>query len=103
MPTLRALGLNCSLKRSDAPSSTDALVAQVLDELESAGVAVDGPVRVADLNVRPGVSSDEGPGDDWPELRRRILDADILVLGTPIWLGQPSSVAQRGPEPRDGF
>jgi multimeric flavodoxin WrbA len=95
MFTPRALGLNCSLKHGDAPSSTDAPVTQVLDELKSAGYEVDGPVRVADLDVLPGVSSDEGPGDDWPDLRRRILDADILVFGTPIWLGQPSSVAKR--------
>jgi multimeric flavodoxin WrbA len=103
MPTLRAVGLNCSLKRGDTPSSTDALVTQVLAELESAGVAVDGPVRVADLNVLPGVSSDEGPGDEWPDLRRRVLDADILVFGTPIWLGQPSSVAKRVLERMDAF
>lgn len=101
MPSLHALGLSCSLKRSDAPSSTDVLVSQVLGELAGEGVAVDGPVRVADLDVRPGVSSDEGPGDDWPDLRRRILDADILVFGTPIWLGQPSSVAKRVTERMD--
>lgn len=103
MPTLHALGLNCSLKGAGAPSSTDVLVSQVLDELRDAGVAVDGPVRVAALDVKPGVSSDEGPGDDWPELRRRILDADILVFGTPIWLGQPSSIAKRVTERMDAF
>ena len=47
------------------------------------------PVRVADLDIKPGVTSDEGDGDEWPALRRRILDADILVFGTPIWLGHP--------------
>jgi multimeric flavodoxin WrbA len=103
MANLRALGLNCSLKRGDSPSSTDVLVGQVLDELKGRDVVVDGPVRVADLDIKPGVTSDEGPGDDWPELRRRILDADILVFGTPIWLGQPSSVAKRVTERMDAF
>jgi multimeric flavodoxin WrbA len=103
MPTLRALGINCSLKASDEPSSTELLVSDLLDVLRDEGVEVDGPVRVADLNIKPGVSSDEGPGDDWPELRRRILDAHILVFGTPIWLGQPSSIAKRVTERMDAF
>jgi multimeric flavodoxin WrbA len=103
MANLRALGINCSLKGGGSPSSTDLLVGQVLDELKALGVAVDGPVRVADLDIKPGVTSDEGDGDEWPALRRRILDADILVFGTPIWLGQPSSVAKRVAERMDAF
>lgn len=49
----------------------------------------------AALNIKPGVSSDEGDGDDWPALRRKIDACDILLVGTPIWLGQPSSIAKR--------
>jgi multimeric flavodoxin WrbA len=60
-------------------------------------------VRVANLEIKPGVTSDEGDGDEWPELRRKILDADILLLGTPIWLGQPSSVVKRVLERMDAF
>ena len=60
-------------------------------------------VRVVDFNIKPGVSSDEGEGDDWPALRKRILAADILVIGSPIWLGQPSSVAKRVLERMDAF
>lgn len=52
-------------------------------------------VRIADHNVLPGVKTDMGEGDDWPEIRQAVLDADILVLSTPIWLGHPSSIAQR--------
>jgi multimeric flavodoxin WrbA len=91
---LRALALNCSLKGS-GPSSTDRLLRETLDALVVHGVEGDGPVRLAALNVLPGVSANEGPPDEWPTVRRRILDADILVLGTPIWLGHPSSIAQR--------
>src|SRR5262245_13350919 len=101
MAQLRALGLNCTLKPGAEPSSTDVLVGQVLDEMADHQVAVDGPVRVAGLDIRPGVTSDEGDGDEWPGLRQRILEADILVLGTPIWLGQPSSVAKRVTERLD--
>jgi multimeric flavodoxin WrbA len=104
MANLRALGINCTLKGGTTPSSTDLLVQQVLDELDTAGVEVMGPpVRVADLNIKPGVTSDEGDGDDWPALRERIMGADILVFGTPIWLGQPSSVAKRVTERMDAF
>lgn len=103
MDTVRALGLNCTLKGGGAPSSTELLVSQVLEALGREGVTTEGPVRVADLAIKPGVTSDEGPGDDWPSLRQRILDADILVLGTPIWLGQPSSIAKRVTERMDAF
>lgn len=98
----RALALNCSLKAS-GPSSTDRLLRETLDALARHGVEVGEPVRVAALNVLPGVSANEGPPDEWPGLRRRILDADILVIGTPIWLGHPSSIAQRVLERLDAF
>jgi multimeric flavodoxin WrbA len=61
------------------------------------------PIRIADYDVKPGVTSDEGAGDDWPQLRERILAADILVFGTPIWLGQASSIAKRVLERMDAF
>lgn len=92
---LRAIALNCTLKTSPATSSTDVLLDELCDALRKEGVEVDEPVRVVDLDIRPGVTSDEGDGDAWPDVRRRILDADILVLGTPVWMGQPSSVAKR--------
>lgn len=91
---MRAVALNCTLKASPAPSSCELLLRQVLDAL--AGQGVEGEiVRVVDHDVKPGVSSDEGAGDAWPGIRERILAADVLVLGTPIWMGQPSSVCKR--------
>jgi multimeric flavodoxin WrbA len=59
--------------------------------------------RAADYNIKPGVLSDEGEGDEWPGLRQKVLAADIFILGTPIWLGQPSSVAKRVVERMDAF
>lgn len=99
---LSAIALNCSLKSGDAPSSTDKLLREVLAELAQHDVAGE-ILRVADFDVKPGVTSDEGEGDAWPQIRRRIIAADILVLGTPIWLGQPSSIAKRVVERMDAF
>jgi multimeric flavodoxin WrbA len=101
--TLTAIAINCSLKSSSEPSSTDKLLGEVLAALESHGVIATGTVRIADLDIRPGVSSDEGDGDEWPAVRQQILDADIFVLGTPIWMGHPSSHAQRVLERLDAF
>jgi multimeric flavodoxin WrbA len=100
--TLTAIALNCSLKGSAEKSSTDKILDEVLQELAVHGVTGE-TVRVVDLNVKPGVRSDEGQGDDWPELREKILKSDILVFGTPVWLGQPSSVAKRVLERMDAF
>jgi multimeric flavodoxin WrbA len=101
--SLTAFALNCSLKPSRESSSTDKLLDELLFALKEHDVSSTGTVRVADCNILPGVSSDEGPGDDWPAIRRQILDADIFVLGTPIWLGHPSSNAQRVLERLDAF
>ena len=99
---MRALVLNCTLKPSPATSNTEALARVVLEALEGQGVTTE-LVRVADYDVRPGVSSDEGDGDQWPRLRSKILDAEILVMASPTWLGQPSSVAKRVLERMDAM
>lgn len=91
--TLRALVLNCTLKPSPAESSTEVLAREVIDALGQHD-ATSELVRVVDHTVRFGVSTDEGEGDEWPAIRRKMLDADILVIATPIWLGQPSSVCK---------
>lgn len=101
---LTAIAFNATLKSTSAgePSSTDRMLRLVLDELAAHGVESE-VVRLADHDIKPGVTSDEGEGDAWPALRRRILAADILVLGTPIWLGQPSSICKRALERMDAF
>jgi multimeric flavodoxin WrbA len=99
---LTALALNCTLKHGDSPSSTDLMLRQLCDELERHDVGHE-IVRVADHDIKPGVTADEGDGDEWPQLRAKILDADIVVLGTPIWLGAPSSVAKRVVERLDAM
>ena len=99
---MRALFLNCTLKRSPEPSNTERLARVVAEALEGEGVDVS-MIRVVDHDVHPGVTSDEGAGDAWPAIREQILAAEILVLATPTWLGQPSSVAKRVLERMDAM
>lgn len=91
---LRALALNCTLKSSPDASSSELLARQVLDALTPFGVDSE-MVRVVDHDIKPGVTADEGDGDEWPALREKVLAADILVFATPTWVGHLSSVAQR--------
>lgn len=101
---LSALPINCTLKKSDGEaSSTDQMIAVLAKHFGAAGVEVSAPLRMADYNILPGVTSDEGEGDDWPGLRETILSHDILIFGTPIWLGQICSVAKRVTERMDAF
>ncbi|MFH8611503.1 flavodoxin family protein [Streptomyces sp. NPDC018029] len=91
---MRALSLVCTLNASPAPSSSQLLSDQVLRELEKLDVTTE-TVRVADHQVLPGVAIDMGGDDAWPALREKVLQADILLIATPIWLGHPSSICQR--------
>jgi multimeric flavodoxin WrbA len=102
--SLKILAFNCSLKgaRQEDESSTDVLLTQLLEAFEKHGAKGE-IVRAVDHEIKPGVTSDEGDGDAWPKLRKRVIEADILVIGTPIWLGQPSSVAKRVLERMDAF
>lgn len=101
---LIAQAINCSLKRSDGPpSSTDRMIGVVAEHLGAHGVEIAETIRIADHDILPGVTSDEGPGDDWPAIRKRILEADILIFGTPIWLGQLPSIGKRVLERMDAF
>ncbi|MFD5075102.1 flavodoxin family protein [Streptomyces sp. NPDC058371] len=91
---LRAVALVCTLSPSPASSSSQLLAEQTMAALGEHGVTGK-VIRIADHDVRPGVKTDMGDGDAWPEIRDTIMGADILILSTPIWLGHPSSVAQR--------
>ena len=91
---MKALALVCTLTPSPAESSSALIAQQVLDALAAHGVDGD-LVRVVDHDVKPGVQKDMGTGDAWPAIREQLLTADILVVATPTWMGQHSSVAQR--------
>ena len=74
---------------------------QVLEQLAEHSVAGE-VVRVVDHDVKPGVEVDMGEGDEWPDIRARLMDADVLIVATPTWVGHMSSVAQRVLERLDG-
>jgi multimeric flavodoxin WrbA len=101
---LKALAFNSTLKSSAASenSSTDKLLGLIAEEFKKHGVDTE-TIRLADHDIKPGVTSDEGEGDAWPKIREQVLAADILLIGTPIWLGQPSSVCKRALERMDAF
>ena len=99
---LNALILNCTLKRSPEASNTEALASVLSAALADGGAACE-TIRVVDHDVLPGVSSDEGDGDAWPAIRAKVVASEILVLATPTWFGQPSSVVKRVLERMDAM
>ena len=94
---LTALFINCTLKRSPDFSNTDALLDVSREIMTSAGVSVDS-VRFVDhhiaFGVQPDMTEQGWERDDWPKIWERVKAADILVIGTPIWMGEESSVAR---------
>jgi len=101
---IRAIAINCTLKAdASEASSTDAMIAVLAKAFGKHDVEISETVRVAALDIKPGVTSDEGEGDDWPALRTKILAHDILIFGGPIWMGQIGSIAKRVLERMDAF
>jgi len=98
---LKAVFLNCTLKKSPEVSNTQALIDKVIEWFDALDVTSE-VIRIVDYNVPEGVTSDEGNGDEWPQILDRIKAADIIVVGTPIWFGHRSSVASRVIERLDG-
>ncbi|RSM59742.1 flavodoxin family protein [Kibdelosporangium aridum] len=99
---MRAVVLNCTLKKSPEPSNTEKLAGPVAASLRDKGVGTES-FRVVDYHIPPGVETDLGDGDQWPRLHKALLEAEILVIASPTWLGRPSSVAQRVLERMDAM
>ncbi|GAA1912612.1 flavodoxin family protein [Streptomyces sodiiphilus] len=95
---LRALFVNCTLKPSPEKSNTQGLIDISRGVMQSQGVTVD-ELRAVDHDLAPGVYPDMteygAAHDEWPVLYPRVMDADILVLAGPVWLGDNSSVMKR--------
>ncbi|MGB3710872.1 MAG: flavodoxin family protein [Erythrobacter sp.] len=95
---LKALFINCTLKRSPQDSHTDTLMDMSREIMRKSGIAVDS-IRAVDHDLPPGVYPDMtehgADSDEWPDLWPRVKAADIVVLGTPIWLGEKSSVCSQ--------
>ncbi len=101
MAELNAVFLSCTLKPSPAVSNTEALAKKVIEWFDELDVSSE-IIRVVDYNVKPGVTSDEGDGDEWPLILDKIKKADIIVIATSIWFGVRSSIAQLVIERLDG-
>lgn len=99
---MKALVINCSLKSAPEPSSTEQLANVLGDELAKYDVQAE-VIRAADYAILPGVSSNEGQGDDWPKIREKIVNAEILIMASPTWVGSMSSIAKRVIERMDAF
>lgn len=95
---IKALYINGTLKKSGEQSHTEGLMKVSMNILKKEGVQVD-YLRFVDHNIpvglKPDLSEQNGPEDDWPKIYDKIMDADILVLGTPIWLGERSSIMSK--------
>lgn len=95
---LTAIVVNCTLKRSPEQSHTAGLLRVPIGIFEANGVRVD-QIRAVDHDLPPGVQPDMREhgfaADDWPDLYERVMAADILVLGAPLWLGEKSSICTR--------
>ena len=96
--SLKAVYINCTLKDSSQKSHTEGLMKVSIKILEAEKVRVD-YMRLSDMTIPVGLLPDMTEAgalkDDWPEIFEKIMDADILVIGTPIWLGEKSSIATK--------
>lgn len=90
--TIKAVVLNCSLKDSTETSNTDALIDKIVDIFDDNQVETK-RIRLADHRILYGISDNLGEGDEWPGIFKHVKEADILIIGTPIWLGEKSSIA----------
>lgn len=95
---LSAVYINCTLKPSPDPSHTQMLMDRSIELMRVQGVSVTA-IRAVDHHIAPGVQPDMtehgADRDDWPGIQEQVMAADILVIGTPIWLGEKSSVCTR--------
>jgi multimeric flavodoxin WrbA len=97
---MRATMLNCTLKPSPEESNTQKSADHVLEALANRGVSVE-VHRLVDLDIKPGVETEMG--DDWTGVHQAIVGSEILIIGTPTWLGQPSSIAKKALERMDAM
>jgi len=91
---MKALLINCTLKPSPKFSNTDALINKAVTQLKDHGFDTE-VIRLVDYEIKPGVSSDEGNGDQWPIILEKIKSCEIFIIATPIWMGRLASTAQR--------
>jgi multimeric flavodoxin WrbA len=94
---LSAVIVNCTLKRPEERSHTELLLSVSAEIMQKSGVAVE-VIRPSGMPIAFGVQPDMRehgwPEDAWPAIWDKVRAAEILILGTPIWLGEESSVCR---------
>ena len=98
---LKALFLNCTLKKSPETSNTAAFIAQAQRMFAELAVETE-VIRVIDENVKFGNTSNEGIGDGWPKILQKVKNSDIVIIATPVWRGDRSAIAKVVAERFDG-
>ncbi|NHA02699.1 flavodoxin family protein [Mucilaginibacter sp. HC2] len=91
---MKALFVNCTLKRSPDFSNTGAMAEKAALQLREEGFETE-IIRLNDYQVLTGNSSDEGDGDEWPQILEKIKACQIFVIATPIWMGHLASTSQK--------
>ncbi|WP_424495276.1 flavodoxin family protein [Salinimicrobium sp. GXAS 041] len=99
---LKALFLNCTLKKSPETSNTAAYISNAEKIFKELDVETES-IRVVDHDVKVGNTSDEGEGDGWPKILKKVKESDIMIIATPIWRGDRSSIAKIVAERFDGI
>ena len=103
---LNAVYINCTLKKSPQSSHTEGLMRQSMAIMETNGVSVE-YIRAVDHDIAPGVypnMTEHGwESDAWPDIQKKVMGSQILVIGSPIWLGEKSSICTKVVERLYGF
>lgn len=100
--SLKALFLNCTLKTSPETSNTEAFIDRARSMFKELDVETES-IRVIDKDVKIGNTSNEGRGDGWPAILQKVKESDIMIIATPVWRGDRSSVAKIVAERFDGI
>jgi multimeric flavodoxin WrbA len=102
--SITALVLNASLKHTPELSNTEELANEVIDNIKTHMPNLKSEViRLADKNIPVGLKFRENPDDEWPEIAKKIREAEIIIFATPVWWGNRSSLMQRVIERLDAF
>lgn len=91
---MKALIINCTLKRGASFSNTGALAEKAAAQFKELGVITE-TIRLNDYEVLTGNSADEGDGDQWPQILEKIKACNIFIIATPIWMGHLASTSQK--------
>ncbi|WP_078595261.1 flavodoxin family protein [Evansella clarkii] len=99
--SVKVLFLNGTLKKSPQESNTEALIKKSADVFSKEGAETE-VIRLVDYNIDYGIMEEDEGDDEWLGIHNKIMEADILVIATPIWLGEKSSIITKALERLNG-